>query len=162
VSDDQQRASVPEWYCPYTKSIVAHPRRGLLCHRCEQGHRIIRLEQPFVSSDIAAIGAIAAAMMFSAVLLWLGGYLIVVGQVWWKVAAGYALGLIAIGFPFYEAIASIRLGRVCKDLDGLPSVIAWVSMAKGAGLITGAGLVLICVLYLIASGTVHFVYSGGQ
>jgi hypothetical protein len=159
MADEPGDGDEPEWYCPFTREIVPHPRRGLFCHRCGQGHRIVRLERPIVSSDIAALGGIAIAMSFSAVLLWLAGYLVLYGAAWWKVAAGCALAVVGFGFPFYEAIASIHLGWACKKIEGYPYMVGWVSMAKGAGILTGSFLVLMCVIYLISSDTARFLYG---
>jgi hypothetical protein len=105
--------------------------------------------------------AMTAALMFVA------GYLVIRGKGTVAVFAGYAF--LAIGFvlPLYYGISKILLGRKCakkkKDeppgvMPPLPYRLGWVMAAEGAGLVTGASVVIAVAVFLISSGTASYLY----
>jgi hypothetical protein len=77
--------------------------------------------------------------------------------------------LAAIGFvlPVYYGIAKILMGRKCTSrkpaespgvMPPLPYRLGWVMAAEGAGLLSGASVVIAVAVFLIASGTASYLY----
>ena len=155
------------WYCPNTDEILEKPRIQYLFRRSGKGHRVVRLEEPTLSSDISFLWGTYLGIMITAALLFGSGYLVIHGASRPLIAAGYVLLVIGFTFPVYWGLSTIALGRKCtkKKTDAPPEAtpplifrIGWVTAAKGAGILTGALTVLAVAIFLIGSGTASYLY----
>jgi hypothetical protein len=156
-----------DWYCPETGETVETARRRLFFTYSETGHRVIRLAEPTLSSDMSFLFGAFVGICIAAAPLFAAGYLVIRGKSSLAHFAGYAF--LAIGFvlPLYYGMAKILLGRKCTKkksqeppgvMPPLPYRLGWVMAAQGAGLVTGAATIITLALFLIASGTASYLY----
>jgi len=155
------------WYCPDTGETVQTTRRRLFLPYSETGHRVIRLAEPTLSSDMSFLFGAFVGISITAALLYVAGYLVIRGKSPAIIGAGFLF--LAIGFvvPLYYGVSQILLGRKCTrrksqeppgPMPPLPYRLGWVLAAKGAGLLTGALVVIAVAVFLMASGTASYLY----
>ena len=156
-----------DWYCPDTGEIVQTPRRRLFLAYSDKGHRVIRLREPTLSSDMSFLFGAFVGIALSAALLFVAGYFVIRGKGPVAFWAGYALVIVGFVFPAYYGVAKILLGRKCTKrkseeppgvMPPLPYRLGWVMAAEGAGLVTGAVVVIAVAVFLISSGTASYLY----
>ncbi|PWT97919.1 MAG: hypothetical protein C5B51_30410 [Terriglobia bacterium] len=154
------------WYCPETGEVLEHAQRRFLARRSAAGYRVVPLQEPGLSSDIAFLWGAYLGIMVAAALLYVSGYLIIRGANGLLAALGYVLLAIGFSLPLYWGISTILLGRKCtkreKPAGGsvppLPYRIGWVMAAKGTGIVCGTAVVLAAALFLMVSGTASYIY----
>ena len=165
LTSEQEKGS--DWYCPDTDQIVYNPVRRFLFRRSGEGHRVVRFQDPPLSSDMAFLWGTYLGMMITAALLYASGYFVIHGPNRLLAGAGYGLLAIGFSFPLYWGVSMILLGRKCtkRKSDAPPSTtpplsyrIGWVTAAKGAGIVTGTCTVLAVALFLMISGTASYIY----
>jgi len=156
-----------DWYCPDTGETVQSTRRRLFLTYSETGYRVIRLAEPTLSSDMSFLFGAFVGIALTAALLFVAGYLVIRGKSAVAFWTGYVSLAIGFAFPVYYGISKILLGRKCtrKKPDGstgsmppLPYRLGWVMAAQGAGLVTGAFVVIAVAVFLISSGTASYLY----
>jgi hypothetical protein len=163
------RLEANDWYCPETGETLQTTRRRLFFTYSETGHRVIRLAEPTLSSDMSFLFGAFVGICITAAPLFAAGYFVIRGNSSLAHFAGYAF--LAIGFvlPLYYGTAKILLGRKCTKLENkseepasvmppLPYRLGWVMAAQGAGLVTGAATIITLTLFLISSGTASYLY----
>jgi hypothetical protein len=154
------------WYCPDTGETVQTTRRRLFLTYDDQGHRVIRLAEPTLSSDMSFLFGAFVGISLTAALLFVSGYFVIRGKNTPAVLTGYGLAVIGFVFPVYYGTAKILLGRKCTRksqkspgvMPPLPYRLGWVMAAQGAGLVTGATVVIVVAVFLITSGTTSYLY----
>jgi hypothetical protein len=156
-----------DWYCPDTGEIVQTTRRRLFFRYDDQGHRLIRLTEPTLSSDMSFLFGAFVGIALTAGLLFVAGYFLIRGRNLFTISAGWLFLVIGFAFPGYYGIAKILLGRKCtkrksgepsSSMPPLPYRLGWVMAAEGAGLVTGAVVVIAVAVFLISSGTASYLY----
>src|ERR1700682_3344522 len=65
-----------DWYCPDTDQIVHNPVKRYLVRRCGEGHRVVRFQDPSLSSDMAFLWGTYLGMMITAALLYVSCFLV--------------------------------------------------------------------------------------
>ena len=161
------RLEIEDWYCPDTGETLHSVHRRLFLRVSDQGRRVIRLAEPTLSSDMAFLFGAFAGIFATAALLYAAGFLLIRE----KNLPAFALGsfVLAIGIcgPVYYGLSQILLGRKCtrresKPLPGalppLPYRLGWVMAAEGTGVLSGAFVMLLILVFLIASGTEGYLY----
>ena len=157
------------WYCPDTGETleVAHRRPFLPYSYSADGHRLIRLGEPTLSSDMAFLFGAFVGIFATAALLYAAGYLLIHGKNLFLFAVGSLLFVIGLLGPLYYGLAEILLGRKCTKrnqervpgaLPPLPYRLGWVMAAEGTGILTGALVVIAVVVFLLSSGTASYLY----
>jgi hypothetical protein len=156
-----------DWYCPDTGETVETTRRRWFLTYDEAGHRVIRLAEPTLSSDMSFLFGAFVGICITAALLFVAGYLIIRGKSTFAVVAGYAFLAIGFALPLYYGVSKILLGRKCTKrkstepagvMPPLPYRLGWVMAAEGAGLVTGAATIIAVAVFLIWSGTASYLY----
>jgi len=155
-----------DWYCPDTDETVQTTHRRLLLVYDDQGHRVIRLAEPTLSSDMSFLFGAFVGIAATAALLFVAGYLVLRGKGLLALAVGAVFTGVGFLLPPYYGLSKILLGRKCTKkkpqessaLPPLPYRLGWVIAAEGAGLLTGAAVVIAVALFLISSGTVSYLY----
>ncbi len=156
-----------EWYCPATGRIVPLTRRKFFSHRSEEGLRVIPLQEPGLSSDIAFLWGAYLGLMVVAAPVYAAGFLIIRGHNPVLATLGYALLVLGLTVPMYWGVSMIVLGKTCtrrtdaattEPVPPLSYRIGWVMAAKGAGIVVGAAMVIAVALFLMISGTASYIY----
>jgi hypothetical protein len=128
---------------------------------------VIRLAEPTLSSDMSFLYGAFVGIAATAALLFVAGYLVIRGKSSFGISAGYAVLAIGFALPVYYGIAKILLGRKCTRkkseapagvMPPLPYRLGWVMAAEGAGIVTGAAVVIAVAVFLISSGTASYLY----
>jgi hypothetical protein len=156
-----------DWYCPDTGETVQTTRKRLWFAYSETGRRLIRLTEPTLSSDMSVLFGAFVGIAATAALLFVAGYLVIRGKGTIAVATGYAFVVMGFALPVYYGIVKILLGRKCTRkksqeppgvMPPLPYRLGWVMAAEGAGIVTGASVVIAVTVFLISSGTASYLY----
>jgi hypothetical protein len=157
------------WYCPDTGEIlaVAYRRPFLPYSFSADGRRLIRLVEPTLSSDMAFLFGAFVGIFATAALLYAAGFLLIRGKNMFLFAVGAWLFAIGLVGPVYYGLSKILLGRKCTRrkpeltsgaLPPLPYRLGWVMAADGAGILSGAVVVIAVMAFLIASRTASYLY----